>query len=86
MLHSDDWCLPFAECAMSVPFSFHAVGKVRENLEKGDGFTHGNTKPSAAPQGAWFAGRGEYCPSVVSSPGDRLTAAAREVQHYAIPV
>ncbi|XP_043213841.1 uncharacterized protein LOC122377638 [Amphibalanus amphitrite] len=42
---------------MSVPFSFHAVGKVRENLEKGEGFTRGNAKPSAQPQAGWFPGQ-----------------------------
>ena len=49
----------FAECTMSVPFSFHAVSKVRENLEKGDGFTHGNAKPTPPKQDAWFSGQGK---------------------------
>ena len=58
----------FAECTMSVPFSFHAVSKVRENLEKGDGFTHGNAKPTPPKQDAWFSGQGE-CDDVASVSG-----------------
>ncbi|XP_037079825.1 uncharacterized protein LOC119100793 [Pollicipes pollicipes] len=43
---------------MSVPFSFHAVSKVRENMNKGDGQHQRSSTPQAsAKQNSWTTGQ-----------------------------